>query len=100
MTWKEDQKTLATRLKEAGYQTFVTGKWGIGASGKNLPNRFGFDKSFVMDATGGNNYDERTYLPSKARADWFEDGKRVKLPNDFYSSQTLVDKMMSLMALG
>jgi len=94
MIWKADQKTLASRLKAAGYQTFITGKWGIGASGKNLPHRFGFDRSFVMDATGGNNYDERTYLPSKAHADWFEDGKPIKLPKDFYSSESLVDKMI------
>ena len=27
MKWKDDQKTLASRLSKAGYQTFVTGKW-------------------------------------------------------------------------
>lgn len=57
MVWEPDQETLATFLSEAGYQTYVTGKWGIGATGANLPDRFGFDRSFVMDATGGGNYD-------------------------------------------
>lgn len=95
MTWKEKQPTLASRLREAGYQTFVSGKWGIGRGGSNLPNRFGFDRSFVMDATGGNNYDERSYLPSKRHTPWYEDGKPTSLPKDYYSSRSLVDKMIS-----
>ena len=63
MKWKDDQKTIASLLSKAGYQTFVTGKWGIGKTGANLPNRFGFDRSYVMDATGGSNYDASPYLP-------------------------------------
>ncbi len=85
MVWKEGQQTIASRLASAGYQTFVTGKWGIGRVGENLPNRFGFDRSFVMDATGGNNYNKGSYLPSKAHTKWFEDEKaywaRVKQTN-------------------
>lgn len=94
MTWKDKQKTLASRLKKAGYQTFVTGKWGIGRVGQNLPHRFGFDRSFVMDATGGSNYSKRSYLPSKPYAKWFEDGKPTKLPKNYYSSRSIVDKMI------
>ncbi|MGD8773058.1 MAG: sulfatase-like hydrolase/transferase, partial [Gammaproteobacteria bacterium] len=52
MKWSDDQKTIATRLKAAGYQTFVSGKWGIGDVGANLPHRFGFDRSWVLDSTG------------------------------------------------
>lgn len=59
MIWEEGLPTIASRLREAGYQTFVSGKWGIGDVGKNLPHRFGFDRSFVLDATGGSNYDHR-----------------------------------------
>ncbi|MBD3257258.1 sulfatase-like hydrolase/transferase, partial [candidate division GN15 bacterium] len=63
MLWEDDQETIATRLSDAGYRTYVSGKWGIGAKGKNLPDRFGFDRSYVMDSTGGSNYDHTHYLP-------------------------------------
>ena len=56
MQWEKSQQTIATRLKKHDYQTFVSGKWGIGRIGKNLPNQFGFDRSFVLDATGASNY--------------------------------------------
>ena len=100
MKWKDDQKTIATLLSKAGYQTYVTGKWGIGKTGANLPNRFGFDRSYVMDATGGSNYDAKPYLPGYDDVSWFEDGNPVTLPDDYYSSRSLVDKMIEYVDAG
>lgn len=100
MTWRHDQATIGTLLSRAGYRTYVTGKWGIGAVGANLPNRFGFDRSYVMDATGGSNYDMSHYLPGYHGVEWFEDGKPVTLPADFYSSRSLVDKMIEYVDAG
>lgn len=100
MVWESDQATLATYLSEAGYQTYVTGKWGIGAKGKNLPDKFGFDRSYVMDSTGGSNYDHRHYLPGSPDVPWYEDGQPVRLPEDFYSSRNLVDTMISYIKEG
>lgn len=94
MTWQDDQKTIASRLKEAGYQTFVSGKWGIGNIGANLPNRFGFDRSWVLDATGSSNYKAKSYLPHYKEVKWYEDGERTTLPEDFYSSKSIVNKMI------
>jgi len=94
MHWKEDQKTIAGLLAEAGYRTYATGKWGIGEAGANLPKKYGFEKSYVMDATGGSNYNAKPYLPGYHDVDWFEDDRPVKLPADFYSSRNLVDKMI------
>ncbi|MHA7817846.1 MAG: arylsulfatase [Pseudohaliea sp.] len=94
MRWQEEQKTIASRLKAAGYQTFVAGKWGIGAIGANLPHRFGFDRSWVLDSTGSSNYRAKSYLPLYKEVKWFENGKRISLPEDFYSSRDIVDKMI------
>ena len=94
MTWRDDQDTIASRLKEHGYQTFVAGKWGIGNIGANLPHRFGFDRSWVLDSTGSSNYRAKPYLPLYTEVKWFEDGERVSLPEDFYSSRSIVDKMI------
>ncbi len=100
MRWKADQATIARRLSQVGYQTYVTGKWGIGEAGANLPNRFGFDRSYVMDATGGSNYDKTPYLPGYNNVDWFEDGQPITLPDDYYSSRSLVDKMIKYIDSG
>lgn len=94
MTWADQQQTVASRLKSAGYQTFVSGKWGIGDIGANLPHRFGFDKSWVLDSTGSSNYRVKSYLPHYLEVEWYEDGKRISLPEDFYSSRNIVDKMI------
>ncbi len=94
MTWSHDQETIASRLKAAGYQTFVTGKWGIGKVGANLPHRFGFDRSYILDATGSDNYAAKPYVPVYTEVFWFEDGERIQLPSDFYSSRDIVDKMI------
>jgi arylsulfatase/uncharacterized sulfatase len=37
-------------------------------------------------------------MPYYADAPWFEDGKRARLPEDFYSSQFIVDRMISYLA--
>ncbi len=94
LKWKDDQATIASQLRTVGYQTYASGKWGIGYIGENLPNRFGFDRSWVLDSTGSNNFNNQSYLPAYDQMKWFEDGKQVSLPDDFYSSRNIVDKMI------
>lgn len=89
-----DVPTLAEHLRAAGYASFVTGKWHLGHSPESLPVARGFDRSFILDASGADNWEQRSYLPQYDQADWFEDGQRGTLPDDFYSSEFLVDKMI------
>jgi len=86
--------TVADRLREAGYRTYMTGKWHLGHGEGDLPNSHGFDRSFVLDASGADNWEQRPYMPYYRTADWFEDGKPATLPEDFYSSRFLVDRMI------
>ena len=89
-----DVPTLAEHLRQAGYANYITGKWHLGHSPETLPSARGFDRSFILDASGADNWSQRTYLPQYAQADWFADGQRGTLPDDFYSSEFLVDKMI------
>ena len=86
--------TVATRLKAAGYRTFMTGKWHLGHGPGALPVAHGFDRSFILDASGADNWEQKPYMPYYTTADWFEDGARAQLPDDFYSSEFLVDRMI------
>lgn len=87
-------RTIADRLKGAGYETFMTGKWHLGRGPGDLPDSHGFDRSFVLDASGADNWEQKPFMPFYDEAPWFEDGKPATLPEDFYSSRFLVDKML------
>lgn len=86
--------TLAERLRGGGYRTYATGKWHLGHGEGDLPNSHGFDRSFVLDASGADNWEQRPYMPYYRTADWFEDGARANLPENFYSSAFIVDRMI------
>ena len=93
----EDVKTLSTHLKEKGYRNYITGKWHLGHTETTLPNKRGFDRSFILDASGADNYEHKAYLPVQSKPPWFEDGVEINLPKDYYSSRSLVDKMIEFM---
>ena len=89
--------TIAEVLKKSGYRTYMTGKWHLGFGGEHIPslpiNR-GFDKTFILDATGGDNYSNHSYLPYYLEAPWFKNGEEIELPEDFYSSEFFIDQMI------
>ena len=86
--------TLADRLKASGYRTLMSGKWHLGHGEGDLPNAHGFDRSLALDASGADNWADKPYMPYYQEAPWFEDGKPAKLPDTFYSSELLVDRLM------
>lgn len=91
----EGLPTIATRLRARGYRTYMTGKWHLGHTPETLPSARGFDRTFILDSTGADNWEHRPYLPYYDRAEWFADGEPVDaLPDDFYSSEFLVDRMI------
>lgn len=88
-------QTIATRLKELSYNTYVAGKWHLGHDENTLPTKRGFDRSFILASSGANNFAKQGYLPMKPMVDWYADGKQTDLPEDFYSSKTYIDKVIS-----
>lgn len=86
--------TLASLLRASGYHTWMAGKWHLGHGPGDLPGDRGFERSFALDATGADNWEQRPYFPIYRQADWFEDGRRATLPADYYSSRFLVDQII------
>lgn len=86
--------TVATLLESSGYRTYMAGKWHLGSSPDKLPSRRGFQRTVALMDSGADNWEHRPYLPIYDDANWFADGERFQLPEDFYSSRFLVDKMI------
>ncbi len=84
--------TIATLLEGAGYHTYMAGKWHLGSEPSKLPSRRGFERTVALMDSGADNWEQRPYLPIYDEANWFADGERFELPEDFYSSRFLVDK--------
>lgn len=84
--------TVATLLEHEGYHTYMAGKWHLGATPGKLPSQRGFERTVALMDSGADNWEQRPYLPIYDQANWFADGERFELPDDFYSSRFLVDK--------
>ncbi len=89
-----DVVTVATLLEDSGYHTYMAGKWHLGMAPDKRPSRRGFQRTVAMMDSGADHWEQRPYLPLYDRANWFADGEPFTLPEDFYSSRFLVDKMI------
>ena len=99
MYLNDNAPTLAERLREADYRTYLSGKWHLGREAAHDPHARGFDRTFgLMDgsashfdqtATGSNDPEGMPH------ALFHEDGKPITLPaHGFYSTQAYADKLI------
>ncbi|MGO9303113.1 MAG: arylsulfatase [Candidatus Korobacteraceae bacterium] len=87
--------TIATLLHDAGYHTYMAGKWHLGYTREALPASQGFEDSFILAEGGADNYELKSYTPKYPTAHFFDGLKPAELPPNFYSTQFYTDKMIS-----
>lgn len=85
--------TVASLLSDAGYNTYMSGKWHLGYEANQGPQARGFQRSFALLGSGSHHYDQSGYR--KEPVTYREDGEYVDLPEDFYSSDFFTDKLIS-----
>jgi arylsulfatase len=83
---------LPALLKDAGYHTFMAGKWHLGMLDGQGPDTHGFDDSFAMLPGAGDHYSDRGLFPFMATTPYRENGKVAELPENFYSTTFYSDK--------
>ncbi|EMP4479905.1 arylsulfatase [Vibrio vulnificus] len=95
---REEFVTLGDLMKNAGYTTFVSGKWDLGRFPELIPRARGFDRDFVMLDDHGSHYSTLAMWADAPELQFTEDGKYLtELPDNYYSSRTYTDKMLSFM---
>ncbi len=85
---------LSELMQEAGYETYLAGKWDLGRESGYTPATRGFDRSFVQLGASASHFAEVLW----GNYSLYElDGERVEyadLPDDFYSTSYYTDKML------
>ena len=92
----EDVVTVATLLGDAGYHTYMAGKWHIGAAPGTRPHERGFEESFALMQGGASHFaDKKRMLNAYPRTIYLDNGEEVEtLPEDFYSSAFYTDRII------
>ena len=86
--------TIPQVLKQAGYSSGVAGKWHLGKQPEDLPDRKGFDHSFVLLDGGGNHYSNRGIFPTVPVSHYRENGDTASWPDGAYSTDLYTDKLI------
>ena len=91
----EHVATIAERLHDAGYATYMAGKWHLGGEASQSPTARGFEHSFALLQGGAGHYDMTGPAAESPRARYRRDGELVdKLPAGFYSTDYYASQMI------
>jgi arylsulfatase A-like enzyme len=87
--------TLPQMLKDAGYHTYMVGKWHMGKAPDQIPAARGFERDFSLLDGAGSYWDMWNFTAASPRSVFTEDGKYLtKLPKDYYATKTYTDKLI------
>jgi len=80
---------VAKVLRDAGYHTYMAGKWHLGYEPGHWPAAMGFERDFTLLQGGGSNWSDMVYPdPSHPNLTFTLNGKKLeKLPDDHFSSE-------------
>jgi len=87
--------TLPQLLKDAGYHTYMVGKWHLGKAPDLIPAARGFERDFSLLDGAGSYWDMTNFTGASPLSVFTEDGRYLtKLPDNYYATKTYTDKMI------
>ena len=86
--------SVASLMKEAGYHTYMAGKWHLGEEPEHDPFQRGFEKSYALLQGGASHFDDEWMMCADYTPVYRENGGRVHVPRGFFSSEFYTDKII------
>ncbi len=86
--------SLASRIKEGGYHTYMVGKWHLGSTAENIPSARGFDESFALMESGADNWVNQPYAPLYKKVHYYRNDQEVDLPENYFSTDYYTDELL------
>lgn len=87
--------TLPQLLKDAGYHTYMVGKWHLGKKADQIPAARGFERDFTLLDGAGSYWDMKNFTAASPQSVFTEDGRYLtELPKDYYATKTYTDKLI------
>jgi len=88
--------TLPQVLKDAGYHTYMAGKWHKGKAPDKIPAARGFERDFALLDGAGSYWDMWNFTAASPKSTFTEDGRYLKsLSKDYYATKTYTDNIIS-----
>jgi arylsulfatase len=93
--------TLPQLMKDAGYHTYMVGKWHLGKAPDRIPAARGFERDFTLLDGMGSYWDMTNMTALNHTSVFTEDGKYLtRLPKNYYATETYTDKMINFIDEG
>jgi arylsulfatase len=86
--------TLPKLLTQAGYRTYMAGKWHMGESLDASPYAAGYQRSFALKFGAGSHF-RGTGVRKTSYKKYFEDNTHADWPEGAYSTEFYTDKLIS-----
>jgi arylsulfatase A-like enzyme len=91
--------TITKLIQDAGYKTYMTGKWHLGREEGYRPHDRGFGQTYVLLDGAADNYSDLSAGHVAGPVALFaEDGELVERPAGVHSNQLYVDKLIAMLA--
>lgn len=81
--------TLPALLKDAGYHTYMVGKWHLGKNPNQIPAARGFRRDFSCSTVPAALLGHDQFTGASPKSVFTEDGRYLtELPDDYYATKT------------
>jgi len=89
--------SVASVLRDAGYHTYMAGKWHLGHEPAQDPSKRGFERVYTMLQGGTSHFDDEWMMYANYTPTYREDGVRTHVPQGFYSTEFYANQIIKYM---